>query len=161
MSGALRQERERRGLSLAEVADRCRIPVGFIEAIESGNADQVPRGPFLEVYRRRYVEFLGLPQAPEHSARPRPGPTLAMPIAVDEVEPEGSDTELVRTRTVTRHYDSVPLIRLVLAGFLVTVALILCMKLVAGMLDRTGSSSLDEAGVVMVPLDPPDRKSVV
>lgn len=151
MSTVLRQERERRGLSLAEVADRCRIPQHFIEAIESGNADQVPKGPFFEVYRRRYQEFLAIPEAESASIRPRLEPRAHG--AADETadDPEG---ELGQTRTITRQYDSVPLIRLVLAGFLITVALILGMKLVAGMLDRAGSSEILEGGVVTVPLTP-------
>ncbi|MCK6506388.1 helix-turn-helix domain-containing protein, partial [Myxococcota bacterium] len=74
----LRTERERRGLSLAQVAASCRIPQRYLEALESGRREDLPKGPFLDAYQRQYLAYLGLPAdaelAPPPAAPSRPAP---------------------------------------------------------------------------------------
>ena len=55
----LRHERERRGWTLDDVASRTRIPRPYLEALEDGNHDVLPPGPFFRGYLRQYLEFLG------------------------------------------------------------------------------------------------------
>lgn len=60
--------------------------------------------------------------------------------------------DLWKTRTITRQYDSVPVVRLVLAGFLVTMTLVLGMKVLSGIIDRASAPSAPdpEGGVTTV-----------
>ncbi len=174
----LRQERQRRGLSLDDVSRRSRIPRRYLDALETGRTEGLPRGPFFDSYQRQYLAFLGLPPQATISVRPRPiaprkvgvdahlardTDTARAPDAdarsardvdaaalPDEPTLEHEATE--RSRTITRQYDSVPVIRLVLAGFLVTLALVLTMKLLSGLVDRAAESAATPA---VVSADPP------
>lgn len=56
----LSQERERQGLSRAEVAQRLHMSASQVEAIESGEYARLPRGPFLRGFIRNYGKLLGL-----------------------------------------------------------------------------------------------------
>jgi cytoskeletal protein RodZ len=56
----LRRERERRGLSFDDVARLARIPARYVKALEEGDLEALPVGPFRNGYRRQYLEFLGL-----------------------------------------------------------------------------------------------------
>lgn len=127
MSASLRELRQQRGLSQEAVSRECRIPLPFLQAIEEGDPSAVPEGPFFDAYRLRYLRYLGLEDEP----RSRPRPILGPRASEEPDEAEGT-----RTRTITRQYDSVPLLRLVVAGFLVTFAGILGLKLVSGLVDR-------------------------
>ncbi len=223
MSVDLREERERRGLSIDEVSRRSRIPRQYLDAIETGDREGLPRGPFFDSYQRQYLAFLGLPQTsqlvarrparapsgrsdagprplappsvhgglpagaaaqatprpvapPPHAAGPAPaspgtaarghgGPTLGFPVAVDEPPVEGTlptdgrdaspdAAEDEHTRTITRQYDNVPVIRLVLAGFLATMALVLAMKLLSGLVDRAAESAAATPVAAAAPPEP-------
>ncbi|NOY24556.1 MAG: helix-turn-helix domain-containing protein, partial [Oligoflexia bacterium] len=81
----LRQERRRRGLSLEQVAQRSRIPVQYLRALETGHYTDVPQGPFLDGYQRQYREFLGATTL--DAVTPRPNlevdPALAPDLAPD------------------------------------------------------------------------------
>jgi cytoskeletal protein RodZ len=57
---SLRRERERRGLSFDDVARLARIPARYVKALEEGDLQALPVGPFRNGYRRQYLEFLGL-----------------------------------------------------------------------------------------------------
>ena len=56
----LRRERERRGLAYDDVARLARIPVRYVKALEDGDLQALPAGPFRNGYRRQYLEFLEL-----------------------------------------------------------------------------------------------------
>lgn len=56
----LAEERERQGLSRAEVAQRLHMSAGQVEAIESGEYARLPQGPFLRGFIRNYGKLLGL-----------------------------------------------------------------------------------------------------
>ena len=58
----LREERESRGLSIRDVSHQARIPVHYLEALETGIVPQKLRGPILLSYKKKYLKFLRLPQ---------------------------------------------------------------------------------------------------
>jgi cytoskeletal protein RodZ len=56
----LKREREMRGVSLEEVSSATRISTRFLEAIESGQWDQLPGGAFNRGFIRSASRYLGL-----------------------------------------------------------------------------------------------------
>lgn len=56
----LAQERELRGVSLAEVAERTKISRGTLERMESGEPTHMPPRVYLLGYLRSYAEAVGL-----------------------------------------------------------------------------------------------------
>jgi transcriptional regulator with XRE-family HTH domain len=60
----LRRAREARGLTLAAVAERTRIALHHLEALERGDLEAMPAGPFGKSYIRSYAEVLGIDPAP-------------------------------------------------------------------------------------------------
>jgi transcriptional regulator with XRE-family HTH domain len=114
----LRYERERRGWSLDDVASRTRIPRQYLEALEDGNHEVLPPGPFFRGYLRQYLEFLG----EEVSEDER---TEAQQDVVDEVI-EGQVARA--TSAAMESSQGVPLTRLVIAGFVLTLAMTLALQ---------------------------------
>jgi cytoskeleton protein RodZ len=53
-------ERERQGLSRADIAQRLHMSVMQVEALEVGDYERLPRGPFLRGFARNYARALGL-----------------------------------------------------------------------------------------------------
>jgi cytoskeleton protein RodZ len=58
---ALAAERERQGLSRADVAQRLHMSAYQVEAIETGDYTRLPKGTFLRGFVRNYAKVLGLP----------------------------------------------------------------------------------------------------
>ena len=58
----LREERERRHITIKDVSYIAGIPVQFIEALETGIVPKKLRGPILLSYKKKYLKFLELPQ---------------------------------------------------------------------------------------------------
>lgn len=58
----LRAEREKRGLTIEELARRTRIHARFFEAIERDEASSLPSGFFYRSFVRQYARMLGLPE---------------------------------------------------------------------------------------------------
>lgn len=56
----LAAERERQGLSRADIAQRLHMSVAQVEALEIGDYERLPRGPFLRGFARNYARALGL-----------------------------------------------------------------------------------------------------
>lgn len=126
----LRRERERRGLTLDEVAERTCIPRRYLAALEEDDQEVLPPGPFLKGYRRQYLAFLNLPEpAQDESAGVEPAPLPKdAPLSEDET------TERIRE-------DPVPLVRLAVAGFAVTLTIVLALKIVSLVMDRPAEST--------------------
>jgi cytoskeleton protein RodZ len=57
----LAAERERQGLSRADVAQRLHMSAYQIEALETGDFSRLPKGTFLRGFVRNYAKVLGLP----------------------------------------------------------------------------------------------------
>lgn len=57
---SLKVVRERRNLTLADIASRLRIRRPYLEAIETGRFDELPGPVYVTGFLRQYAEFLGL-----------------------------------------------------------------------------------------------------
>lgn len=60
----LREARETKGLTLAEVQEKTRISVKYLEALETGNYHQLPSSVHAKGFLRNYARFLGLDPQP-------------------------------------------------------------------------------------------------
>jgi transcriptional regulator with XRE-family HTH domain len=60
----LKQERERRGLTLKAIADSTKIKQSLLAALERGDVSQWPSGLFRRAYVRHYAAAVGLPAEP-------------------------------------------------------------------------------------------------
>lgn len=58
--GHLRQERERRGVSLREIAAATKISVSALEALERNQISRLPGGIFTRAFVRSYAAQIGL-----------------------------------------------------------------------------------------------------
>ena len=112
----LRYERERRGWSLDDVASRTRIPRPYLEALEDGNHDVLPPGPFFRGYLRQYLEFLGEDQDERKD------------IDQGELDKRIEHTVAAATSAAMESSQRIPLLRLVVTGFVLTLAIVLAMR---------------------------------
>ena len=70
----LRDARERRGLTIQQIASETRIPWRHLDALEHGNLDAVPGGVYRRAEIRAYADAVGLDRTPRPDAvRTRPG----------------------------------------------------------------------------------------
>ena len=139
----LRAAREQLGLSLDEASVQARIPARYLAAMESGDRSTLPPGPFRRGYQRQYLEFLGLD--PESPILDR---TLNSELPQ---EPEES------TQTITMALDEIPLSRLMMSGFVLTMVVVLLLR-VAFELTESLPEATDETipeGEVAVAEEPP------
>ncbi len=136
----LRAERERKGMSLDEVSAGARIPAHYLDALERGDHDVLPPGPFLRGYRRQYLEFLGFDPETETTASAPP-----------PAEPE-------YTITGTVSFDEVPLIRLVMAGFVLTLVVVLGLRLTVELSGGPETAPAATAIADVAPLMPPSSR---
>ena len=60
----LREARENKGLTLAEVQDKTRINARFLTALEQGDYDKLPTPVHVRGFLRNYARFLGLDPQP-------------------------------------------------------------------------------------------------
>ena len=142
----LRYERERRGWSLDDVANRTRIPRQYIEALEDGNHDVFAPRPILSRPLRQYLEFLG-------EADPEEERTEAEQDVVDKVIEE----QVARaTSHAMESSQGVPLTRLVLAGFVLTIAITLALQVHK----RLNAPPVATVAGEVVPLGPPHKVRV-
>lgn len=151
MSGErLRALREARGLALHEVASLARIPERYLRALEEGDLETLPAGPFHRGYHRQYRAFLGLSELEEPTGPVAPvaaeggGPwSQGGPLPVHEDETAELDASHAfdehvdgdTTLTIPRH-EEVPLVRLLVTGFLITFAVLLGLRLGATVVDQ-------------------------
>lgn len=59
----LREERERRGLTIDQVAHSLRISPAYFEAIEADRRDELPGGFFYRSFARQYARLLDMPES--------------------------------------------------------------------------------------------------
>lgn len=84
LGARLREARERRNLSLQEVAERTKIPVTNLEALESDQGQRLPGGIFARSFVRTYAREVGVD--PEEAVRDfvRLHPEHAAPDSEDD-----------------------------------------------------------------------------
>ncbi len=56
----LKNARESRGLTLGQIYDKTKIPITNLEAIETGDSEQLPESVYVCGFIKRYAEILGL-----------------------------------------------------------------------------------------------------
>jgi transcriptional regulator with XRE-family HTH domain len=142
----LRNERERRGWSLDDVSSRTRIPKPYLKALEDGNHEVLPPGPFFRGYLRQYLEFLGQKDETEECTEDEQN-------AIDEhieVSVAHATSEAMATSQGT------PLMRLVLAGFVLT----LLIMLTAQVTSRLTAQPTIMVNGVLVPAGPPHHVQI-
>lgn len=83
--GMLRAERERLGLSIADVAAQTRLATRQIEALEADDFAQLPEMPFVRGFVRNYAKLLHLDAQPLLAALPQGGNASgqAIPASVE------------------------------------------------------------------------------
>jgi len=142
----LRYERERRGWSLEDVASRTRIPRQYIEALEDGNHEVLPPGPFFRGYLRQYLEFLG-----------EDDPEQERTEAEQDVVDQTIEEQVARATSAAMEVSQgVPMTRLVMAGFVLTLALTLALQVNQRL---NAPENVTESGEV-IPLGPPHNVRV-
>jgi len=80
---ALRQARERRGMTIASVADQLRLEMHVVDALEADDYAQLPAPIFVKGYIRSYGELVGLPTEPLWNAYKAIQKADAPPLVVD------------------------------------------------------------------------------
>src|SRR5215831_15643042 len=90
----LHQERERRQVSLQEIAAATKIQLKFLEALENDAYDQLPAAPFVIGFLRAYAQYCALdpeavlttyrslhrvPESPDVTTRPVTAPVPSPP----------------------------------------------------------------------------------
>ena len=137
----LRHERERRGWTLDDVASRTRIPRPYLEALEDGNHDVLPPGPFFRGYLRQYLEFLGHSESSEEPSAD----------GADDLDKRIEQSVAQATSAALDSNQRVPLIRLAIAGFLIT----LVVTLGYSVYQRLTATPTTTVNGVVVPAGPP------
>jgi cytoskeleton protein RodZ len=123
---ALQQERQRRGISLGDVARDTRLARRFLLALENESIADLPGGPYNKAYLRTYATYLGLDPDrlvqnydQESQSQSDAGRLLAQPDAVATM------TAAVRQRGTQGAHGTGALARSVRAGLLGAAALAL------------------------------------
>jgi len=67
LGARLREERKKRGLSIAQLAEQTRIHPQYFEAIERDDIDGLPGGFFYRSFVRQYARLMDLPEEAYHA----------------------------------------------------------------------------------------------
>ncbi len=145
----LREARERKRLSIDEVAAGARVPRKYLVAMEDGDTESLPAAPFLRSYWRQVLDFLE--EDPNAWQAPDPSRGGAPPLAAG-ASPDSSGYE--PTGTIPKA-DELPVTRLVVLGFFLTLVTVLGLRL--GSQVVTGDAAEPEALV----LEESDRPQTV
>jgi cytoskeleton protein RodZ len=94
LGATLAAERERQGLSRADVAHRLHMSPSQVEAIELGDYERLPRGTFLRGFVRNYAKALGIEPEPlleqlAGAAPASPAPGIVVPTQNIRFDPLG------------------------------------------------------------------------
>jgi len=88
LGATLAQERERQGLSRAEVAQRLHMSPWQIEALERGDYERLPKGTFLRGFVRNYAKLIGL------------APDAVLPLLAEAAPAEAAPRIVVPTQNI-------------------------------------------------------------
>jgi cytoskeleton protein RodZ len=111
----LAAERERQGLSRADVAQRLHMSAYQVEALETGDFTRLPKGTFLRGFVRNYAKVLGV--APDKVL-----PLLESGAAVDKKPGIVVPTQNIRFDPMSERLQSPVLRGIVIAGVIVALA---------------------------------------
>jgi cytoskeletal protein RodZ len=117
--GSLRLARERRGISVRQIAASTKISVAALEALERNDVSKLPGGIFSRAFVRSYALEVGLdPDATVHEFlerfQPDAAPVRAAPVAIAEDESSFESQQRVARVVFLLVLISLPLIGVVL-----------------------------------------------
>jgi cytoskeleton protein RodZ len=117
--GKLRLARERRGISLRQIAASTKISVGALEALERNDISKLPGGIFSRAFVRSYAVEVGLD--PDETVREflnrfqgEPSPSTATPVAVPEEESTFESQQRMASVLLKLVLISIPLVGFIL-----------------------------------------------
>ena len=117
--GKLRLARERRGISLRQIAASTKISVGALEALERNDISKLPGGIFSRAFVRSYAVEVGLD--PDETVREfldrfqgEPSPSAAVPVAVPEEESAFESQQRMASVLLKLVLISIPLVGVIL-----------------------------------------------
>lgn len=112
--GKLREARERRGITLRQIANTTKISVAALEALERNDISKLPGGIFSRAFVRSYAFEVGLD--PEETVREflerfqgEPAPTVAVRQPVPEAESSFESQQRMATVLLTLILVSIPI----------------------------------------------------
>lgn len=88
----LKDEREKRGITLAEVAEATKIRTKYLDAIENDKFDVLPGEVYAKGFVTAYLKYLGIKDAPEVVEIMKPKPITLPEPSVEQPEPETTRT---------------------------------------------------------------------
>ena len=92
IGAALRDARENRGLSLAEVSARTKIRIEQLRALEDNAFERLPERIFVRGFIRAYAREVGLdPESVVSHFHPEPAPVESADVAVAAGKPQAAD----------------------------------------------------------------------
>ncbi len=117
--GKLRLARERRGISLRQIAASTKISVGALEALERNDISKLPGGIFSRAFVRSYAVEVGLD--PDDTVREflnrfqgEPSPSATTPVAVPEEESTFESQQRMASVLLKLVLISIPLVGVIL-----------------------------------------------
>jgi cytoskeleton protein RodZ len=117
--GKLRTARERRGISLRQIAASTKISAAALEALERNDISKLPGGIFSRAFVRSYALEVGLD--PDETVREfvdrfqgEPAPSAPVPVAIPESESNFESQQRMASVVLKLVLVSVPLIVLIL-----------------------------------------------
>ncbi len=60
IGGYIKRIREKKNLKLSEVSEDININIKYLQAIESGNYRELPKGAYGKIFFKKYIEYLGV-----------------------------------------------------------------------------------------------------
>jgi len=116
--GKLRLARERRGISLRQIAASTKISVAALEALERNDVSKLPGGIFSRAFVRSYAVEVGLD--PDDTVREfldrfqEPSPSATVPVAVSEEESTFESQQRMASVLLKLVLISIPLVGVIL-----------------------------------------------
>lgn len=127
----LREERERHGVSLKDIADHTRIPLRHLQELERGDVSNWPAGVYARSWAREYAQEAGID----------PDRVIAIVAPVAAVEPTIDEIKQVREEREHMALDESPLAPLVqLMRKFAAVAVVLVLLVLAALMLWRGDS---------------------
>lgn len=165
----LREARENKGLTLADVQDKTRINSRFLAALEQGDYNKLPTPVHVRGFLRNYARFLGLDPQPlveryewvlEQDATAVSPPNNGQPDIVEPIVPPRQDQPFFNPVNYEvddgRSTNSEPFLRLVIILALIAFLVLAGSNIVPRLLNKDNNQALTE-GINQVIQDMADQ----
>lgn len=97
-SQRIKEERQRKGISLEEAASATKIRISFLTAIEKGEYSKLPSSTYAQGFVRNYIDYLGLPRQEYMALFKREFNERELVKVLPEGLPKTSDIPITRIR---------------------------------------------------------------